>query len=255
MNETKIETFDVSWNPITGCTKGCRYCYINDIINRFGAHQETKETHELTERQKNPYPFGKDFTFHRYRLQEPQRKTKPVNIFVCSMADLFMAPLAWRVEVLRSALRAPQHNYFFLTKAPAFIGSTLVSLGLESGQKITPAMVPNWHFGTTLNSKTDLERLGHLPRLYDHWVSVEPLLGPINPDEAPEFKELEWIVIGAETGKGRKEHEPKQEWIDILINFGQEAGIPVFVKNNVCMTEKVKQFPKKHYELKGVMPI
>ena len=27
MNRTKIEWADYTWNPVTGCLRGCPYCY------------------------------------------------------------------------------------------------------------------------------------------------------------------------------------------------------------------------------------
>ncbi len=35
MNITKIEWTDYSWNPITGCNKGCAYCYAKKIALRL----------------------------------------------------------------------------------------------------------------------------------------------------------------------------------------------------------------------------
>jgi protein gp37 len=36
MNETKIEWADYTWNPVTGCLHGCKYCYARKIAKRFG---------------------------------------------------------------------------------------------------------------------------------------------------------------------------------------------------------------------------
>lgn len=38
---------------------------------------------------KMAFPFGFEPTFHRYRLDEPQKLKKPSRIFVVSMGDLF----------------------------------------------------------------------------------------------------------------------------------------------------------------------
>lgn len=56
-----------------------------------------------------PYPCGFEPTFHRYRLEEPSRKTKGRTIFVCSMADLFGAwvPTRWIVDVLDACMATP----------------------------------------------------------------------------------------------------------------------------------------------------
>lgn len=125
MKKTKIEWCDSTWSPVTGCLSNCKYCYARKIAERFGGwnftpgmiaanisddkmyihsmkkyHGEAKETEfgkiaEIeypflkADRSKAPYPFGFIPTFHRYRLKEPQKWTKPRVIFVCSMADLW----------------------------------------------------------------------------------------------------------------------------------------------------------------------
>lgn len=35
MNRSKIEWCDHTWNPITGCRHGCKYCYANHMVKRF----------------------------------------------------------------------------------------------------------------------------------------------------------------------------------------------------------------------------
>lgn len=115
MKKTKIDWCDSTWNPVTGCLHGCAYCYARRIAERFRAKEFSgaytvneyenvqRTTYELEEPMKRcctdakglhvyekaPYPFGFVPTFHRYRLDDPKHWTKPKNIFVCSMADLF----------------------------------------------------------------------------------------------------------------------------------------------------------------------
>ena len=141
--KTKIDWCDSTWNPVTGCLHGCEYCYARKIAKRFGGASETHnnecchecqwitegtgEIHDLDEPvydfdngRNAPYPFDFDPTFHRYKLDEPQRWKKPRTIFVCSMADLFgkWVPDAWIREVFEACEAAPQHRYLFLTKNP-----------------------------------------------------------------------------------------------------------------------------------------
>ena len=141
MKNTKIDWADSTWNPVTGCLHGCEYCYARRIAERFGGASEihnnecchecqwitegTGEIHDLNEPiydfdngRNAPYPFGFDPTFHRYRLDEPQKWKKPRNIFVCSMADLFgdWVPDEWIREVFQACEAAPQHRYLFLSK-------------------------------------------------------------------------------------------------------------------------------------------
>ena len=96
MQKTKIEWCDSTWNPVTGCLHGCDYCYARRIADRFSSHGERRderEIHVLDERvygeeseKPEPFPYGFVPTFHRYRLNEYEKK-KGRTIFVCSMAD------------------------------------------------------------------------------------------------------------------------------------------------------------------------
>ena len=113
MNKTKIEWCDSTWNPVTGCFHGCKYCYARRIAERFGMkfaphlgdpgmegackYDSGEGMDTMLELEKpyeedgrvQPYPMAFMPTFHKYRLDEPARKTRPRTIFVCSMADLF----------------------------------------------------------------------------------------------------------------------------------------------------------------------
>lgn len=35
MNKSKIDWCDFTWNPVTGCTRGCEYCYAAKQARRF----------------------------------------------------------------------------------------------------------------------------------------------------------------------------------------------------------------------------
>ena len=137
---TKIDWCDASWNPVTGCLHGCEYCYARKIAMRFGSKQQPiftdlpvldepvrcTDTYEymritgISAGRIQPYPFDFTPTFHRYRLNEPQKWKSSKNIFVCSMADLFgdWVPMDWKIETLLACRQAPQHRYLFLTKNP-----------------------------------------------------------------------------------------------------------------------------------------
>ena len=143
--KTKIDWCDATWNPVTGCLHGCKYCYARQIADRFKGFSLADEDNAcairfvesnhhtiaeveapMTRRDKTgriisaPYPFSFRPTLHRYRLYEPAYWKKPRNIFVCSMADLFgeWVPDEWIETVINACLAAPQHRYLFLTKNP-----------------------------------------------------------------------------------------------------------------------------------------
>lgn len=129
MKNTKIEWCDSTFNPITGCWHGCKYCYARNMANRFKTEGvlDPESCMELDEPymangKAQPYPFAFTPTFHRYRLDQIRhwKNEKPKNVFICSMADMFgiWIPHDWKIEVLEALRQAPQHNYLFLTKDP-----------------------------------------------------------------------------------------------------------------------------------------
>lgn len=182
MNKTKIEWCDYTFNPVTGCKHGCKYCYASKIAIRFTGHF-------------NP-------TFHPKRLKDKMPK-KPSKIFVCSMADLFgdWVPSDWIEQILmRVVCQNPQHTFMFLTKNP----KRYSEYGFPS----------NTMLGVTINTKNDLERMEILTkqkRQDSLFVSIEPLLDDFT---GVDFSGVDLIIVGAMTGAGAI--KPKREWIESI---------------------------------------
>jgi len=146
VHKTKIEWCSHTWNPVTGCRHGCKYCYAQRIVSRFEpkidewpdeaittapsadggpelyvVERPTRlKTKEGGYRRPTPYPKGFAPTLHAYTLTYPEQRKAPSNIFVCSMSDLFGAwvPDEWIERIFDACKRAPQHTYLFLTKNP-----------------------------------------------------------------------------------------------------------------------------------------
>ena len=231
MNKTKIEWTDWTWNPVTGCLgpggtpqhpMRCSYCYAERMVNRF------------PDRDFNP-------TFHEKRLAEPAQVKHPVKVFVCSMADLFgdWVPQEWIEAVLNRTQRADyrHHTYQFLTKNPKRL-------------KMFNPWPDNCWVGTTVTNQADAdERLPWLLQVEApvRFVSHEPLLGQINDMQDFVFSgpgkfvdppghrvwepKINWAIIGAMTGA--KAVLPKPSWVVSLEAQYQEAGIPIFEKDNL----------------------
>jgi len=250
MKKTKIEWCDSTWNPVTGCLNDCPYCYARGIANRFASKDEIlsirrKVTAVLVDSpmysdngKKAPYPFGFKPTFHRYRLEIPKQWTKPRNIFVCSMADLFgeWIPDWWIQEVINSCNEAPQHNYLFLTKNPGRY-MELVEKGILHSQD-------NFWLGSTVTSESDQFYWNRKARRF---VSIEPIMGIFNHTLEP-VKKIDWVIIGAETGNRKDKVIPEKEWIENIVNACKETNTPVFMKDSLIPimgeTGMLREFPE-----------
>lgn len=201
MNKTKIEWCDYTWNPITGCTNGCEYCYARKIAMRFDGHFKP--------------------TFHKDRLSQPEKLKKPSKIFVCSMGDLFdgEAKIAWGEKVFKIIRQIDKHQFFILTKQPHHI----------KWYDIEPA--DNIWLGVSINKREDLWRTHKLRANWrgNKFLSIEPLLEDLG-DISDELDEIGWVIIGGQTGT--KKIIPKKEWIMNIEAQAGERKIPVFKKSN-----------------------
>ena len=269
--KTKIDWCDATWNPVTGCLHGCEYCYARRIAERFrpeyvsgmyGTNESevsSRTNYELKEPmrrcryesdgvkllyEKTAYPFGFVPTFHRYRLEEPQRWKKPRNIFVCSMADLFgeWVPDEWIREIVVACDAAPQHCYLFLTKNPSRYKEldSLVHWPTFEETNIEKSR-PYMMLGASATNDAQMKVA------YDSdadWVSIEPIherllsewfVSSIGSDDGQciEFRRWEWVVIGAETGNRKDKIIPKKEWIQEIADICLQEGTPVFMKESL----------------------
>lgn len=295
--KTKIDWADSTWNPVTGCLHGCEYCYARKIAKRFDGKCGEFRIYELaapirfmegwTDDNKpifgksQPYPFGFEPTFHKYRLGEPAKWTKQRTIFVCSMADLFgiWVPDEWIKRVFKACEKAPQHRYLFLTKNPKRFGYIN---GWNHQYDNAYAKDYMW-FGTTITRQCELDRIRHLPYGNAHtFLSIEPILERIDLEGylptadarwrcsycghyantyanrcgscgrqggySGSFRKqpVNWIILGAESGNRKDKVIPRREWIDNIVQICDKHNIPVFMKESLqpMMGEDFRQeFP------------
>lgn len=231
MNKTNIPWADFTWNPITGCTKGCNYCYAKKIAMRFcdtGVHNELWGRGDSA-RVASPgehFPWIFDPTVYPHRLEEPTKLKKPSRIFLGSMGDLFdpAFPDEFRDRVFATVAATPQHTYLLLTKQPENmrrywtrpdrhneleltadrhdIGEPHPSFGTKH---ILPSLpLPNLWIGVTVTNQADADE--RIPLLLDtpaahRFVSIEPMLGPIT------FRWASWDDL---TPNARRGNSPGQ---------------------------------------------
>jgi protein gp37 len=226
-----IEWAKWTWNPVTGCKHGCKYCYARDIANRF-------------------YPEKFEPTFRPERLTAPSntaipksRKDEPGinNVFVCSMADLFgeWVPQEWIDKVLLACRSAPQWNFIFLTKNPEryleieFPDNCWIGATADTQERMDRAIDVFFEMEANCNKPSVT------------FVSCEPLSEQIalfpmcrgGLTEPQSF--LDWIIIGGRSQSSQlPAMQPEWEWVENLLLEAREGGIKVYFKPNLIVVPK-----------------
>lgn len=227
MNRTSIEWTDFTWNPVTGCTRGCTYCYARRLAHGRLRHRYLANS-EVAPGCDPANPFSP--RFWRQRLQEPGARLTPSKIFTVDMGDLWdpHVPAHWIDAVMAVVYIHKQHTFQFLTKCPA--------------RAAVWTFPPNAWVGVTIDSVQNRywDRLHGLSLVKApvRFISYEPLLSPFK--RIPNY--VDWIVVGAMTGPNAV--KPKGYWIQRLLNAADEKGIPVFLKDNLNWPTVRREWPK-----------
>lgn len=209
-----------TWNPVTGCTPispGCQNCYARRMAQRLKGRYG--------------YPADDPFrpgTWHPSELEKPLHWRKPRFIFVVSMGDLFHEAVSDGLTglVLSMTIMAPQHTYLFLTKRPKNMREHIASFWLD---KVPPSNV--WPGVTVCNQAEADEKIPVLLSIPAavHFVSVEPLLGPlVLPPDFLALGKRAWAIVGGETGPGARPMWP--DWPRSLRDQCSEAGVKFWFK-------------------------
>ena len=235
---TAIEYVNESWNPIqerrkgkTGrgyhCTKisdGCRHCWAERFNIRFG----------------NGLPFDDspvEFELIQKAFEQLLHWKKPRRVLVQPMGDLFhnYVPPQLILSIFQQIAQRPEHTYFILTKRPARMLMLLKwdEFKMQSGF-IGANYPPNIYLGVTIESGKYIHRIDDLLQIPGkHWVSVEPMLGPVDISQTVTYWDdpsagINWVIAGCESGPGRR--PAKIEWFQDLKNQCVLAGVPFFLK-------------------------
>lgn len=208
--KTSIEWTEVTWNPVTGCTKistGCKYCYAERMAIRLHAMGIKR------------YRNGFDVTLQPDLISQPDKWKTPRTIFVNSMSDLFHEniPLSYIEKVFETIIRNPQHTFQVLTKR----SERLVKL---SSDLIWPH---NLWMGVTVESSDYVFRVNDLRETAAavKFLSCEPLLSNI---DALDLSGIDWLIVGGESGP--KCRPMKKEWVTNLKRICEQTNTPFFFK-------------------------
>jgi protein gp37 len=103
----------------------------------------------------------------------------------------------------------------------------------KDGFPLTLGGLPkNLWFGVSVTKQEDVWRLdslrNSLPDTVHKFVSFEPLHEEIDAD----LREIEWVIIGAESGNRNDKIVPESVWIKDIYDATFNRDIPIFIKDN-----------------------
>ncbi len=250
---TKIEWADHTFNPWIGCTKvgaGCDNCYAEaDFATRrkvvqWGAGQPRKRT--------APSTWAQPMRWNA----EAKREGRRFRVFCASLADVFdnAVPAEWRAELFVLIDQTPSLDWLLLTKRIGNVAKMIEAPGMQKC-----GLPSNVWLGATICNQTeadrDIRKLLAVPAT-KRFLSMEPLLGPVNIEQACDIAEakicagtwgtmaephrcvqamrhgsvalLDWVIVGGESGPKARPMHP--DWARSLRDQCQAAGVPFFMK-------------------------
>lgn len=216
-----IEWTHHTFNPWWGCAKvspACEHCYAEAWATRLGL--------QLWGLRAPRRFFGDEHWNHPRRWdREAARVGERRRVFCASMADVFEArpdldePRARLWALIRET---PNLDWLLLTKRPECVASAVP----------WTAWPPNVWLGTTAETQQWAEQrldllLGN-PAVV-HFVSCEPLLGPIDLMKwLPPRGSLRWVIAGGESGRRARLMAP--EWVRDLRDQCSTSGVAFHFK-------------------------
>ena len=158
------------------------------------------------------------------------------KVFCGSMCDVFdnAVPDTWRKDLFRLIAETSCLDWLILTKrignAPAMIERAIGKYDSEFY-----GLQNNVWLGITVCNQQEAER--DIPKLLDipakkHFLSMEPLLGPVDLEKARAWQSdvvgVDWVIVGGESGPKARPMHPN--WVRSLRNQCIDACVPFFFK-------------------------
>jgi protein gp37 len=253
---TKISWTDHTWNGWIGCDKvsaGCQNCYAEYNVEIFPM-AKGKDAFKTLWRTKT---WGDPVKWNRTAAAAGRREL----VFTCSMSDFFhSAADPWRDAAWALIKSTPNLTYQILTKRPERIKANLPA---DWG----PEGYPNVWLGTSVELQVYAEK--RIPILLEvpaavHWLSCEPLLGPLNlqaiggdrydfnalngavfgPGNHNYANRIRWVVVGGESGSGWRPME--YSWALGIFAQCVKAGVAFWGKQRAGPVNELPLFIEGH---------
>jgi protein gp37 len=253
---SKIEWCHHTFNPWVGCTKlspACDHCYAESWAKRTGHPELWNGERRRTTAANWHEPIKWDKAAAAAGVRE--------RVFCASLADVFdnQVPAEWRRDLFGVIDDTPNLDWLLLTKRPQNAGQMIADarraiLGADVASEHVSWAWPNVWIGTTVENQEEADRrITHLVRVPAavHFLSCEPLLGPINISRHLVGREINrsdwtagvgwrvgarigwippiaWVICGGESG--HKARMMKPAWARSLRDQCASAGVAFFFK-------------------------
>jgi len=211
MAHSSIEWTEMTWNPVTGCSKisaGCKFCYAEVMSRRLMAMGLEK------------YKNGFDVALHSSALQIPYTWKKPKTVFVNSMSDLFHpeVPTEFIESVFKVMNENPQHIFQVLTKRADRL--------LELDKQLSWSK--NIWMGVSVENQKVVNRIDFLRKTHAQtkFLSIEPLISSL-PNL--NLSKINWVIVGGESGRGNIRPMEK-DWVIDIQQQCEKSKVPFFFK-------------------------
>lgn len=226
---TGIAWTDATWNPIRGCSRvseGCRHCYAEQFARRIPAYRD------VVRLVGSEWRWTGDVQLVAEALDLPLRWRTPRRVFVNSMSDLFHEKVddVWLLRIFNVMWQAFDHTFQVLTKRPERMRHFMAETWPRSGWWANNWPPPNVWLGVSCEDDEALD--ARWPALRDtpaavRFISAEPLLSCFEP---PRSLALDWLILGCESGPGRRNQSAYEGAARTMIQQAQAAAVPVFHK-------------------------
>lgn len=221
-------------SPITGCLKGCEWCFANNLAQTRLRHRYLANPHMATGSpwplyRGNPYQDPFYPRFWPERLDSIPSRGKPRGIFLNDMGEWAgdWVPAAWQQAMFLSIITHPKHRFYLLTKQ------------YHNLARFSP-YPPNCWVGFSATNEEQL-RAGlsamSAVKATVKFVSLEPYLERISRRLLEYLYCVSWVIVGGRSSINKTGWDqpfyPPLDWLADIRRICADDSIPLFEKDNI----------------------